>query len=545
VEYPLRPESQSVDAESSFEDMMLLLEGDQGLERENVLEQLIDYCGDRVFQYKTYSGTVADMYASCPAFSVTVEQGFDYAIAWLNEKDGQIEPQTLSADTTAEKSAESTEPSNPDDQSNDLQQEPDGASEHTIDTANDSISNATATKDAEQSSSERTDSGDIHQSAKASVEQVSMNTPQRSDNTASKKATAPGIIQPAEKPSSEKVTSTHEDVPSAIVAPAIELPVEPETGNEKSNLDKSKAIEITPPIVTGEIEPAQPTVPLAQEVATDELEMDANYLVDSTNTIEQVTPVEAENIAEYKHELEPEHSSYIEPLIAASDAESEATSSVSFEEEVDTNDFKLSQPIEQSDEPEGTMTIEENIVEATGEDTEQLGVEIQSVEVPLAVDSEAAVPFVALEQHILFEDLPELAGVLGLDDIDTMPLHERSVIAEQAEAVISAVAVLESARTEQQCREALKTVQAKLAEILQALGCADYERLAAQLLHSYDIHVLQRYLLQLIQYLRLQKNDVSSILSRQVTMLQTNRRIGMHAVNAAVSLAGRLPDLMA
>lgn len=52
-------------------------------ERERVIEQLVDYYGDEIIYYGTYTGTIAVVAEACPAFQYVLTQGFDAALSWI------------------------------------------------------------------------------------------------------------------------------------------------------------------------------------------------------------------------------------------------------------------------------------------------------------------------------------------------------------------------------------------------------------------------------------------------------------------------------
>ncbi len=513
--------------------------------RGDALAELEAMHGGRVFHYGSYSGTVTDMYNSCPAFGEVLERGTGAASAWLESRD---EPQTMketekieeeSPSTAEEQESRAEEKSAPiiQTESKETAKAPAPAVEQEVQQATNKAVEAVPNVDTKslddfKVAQENVAASNQNQSVEAAPEAVRAE-PSSTESVADI-STSKEVIQAAAPPQavehSAGVTSDSEGTADTtkpkpeLVAMAVVSPLIRDEINEPR-------IEVSEPTASSKIE--APEKQMGTEKGSGGVNQEALLsdvpIIVSDNptpniplTLQRDTP--SYDRLEESGVAEAEELPNVESLQRAenSDLSEEYADYDTSIPELDDSTEPLESAVVSDEMDEEIVTIAEN----WHEEDEATTVLHKALENEQA-DTEV-VPSVEQEVSDMVSELigepPEIKN-----NYNPMKAYL------QASTVIKKIELLENARTAEECHDALQAVREELAGMLFLLGYDNADEIVELLTKRYDVQTLKKFIVSLM---RIMTSAERSATRHQLTpiVLPSHHKCGSSVVRMVVSL---------
>ncbi len=562
----LQPESSFVAENELTDEQLYAASFENNDETEAALVQLEVEFGDRIFNYKSYSGTVAQLYSSCPAFPIVLAKGYDYARNWLEGNDQPAE------DTPDSNEDDNTEPdSEPDaDESGSVGNiEPDVKADDTRAVAEAESARDISGKTSEANVATRSPgSGEATKALQAAVIARREGAKQRESTALSaplvekkQSKSDSGVQLIAERDerndSSVKVVPADDQSKLQEAQPQVTEIIESHIDN-KAGVDSSSELlpEHTPELAKLPIQPA------VEVTRIGEIDGDANNEPTPNDGLEQLDGyilhdqpalhVPTEFIGEVltvdvteprSDQVELTESQEAEPRAAVI----ETTERVEIVDTIDDESDII--PFSDIATQEG-ITEEYDVAEedpAVARTHEMLELYESNMDEP-SVETEIGVADIedvtenyedaALPVQEVIEVMEEITGELP----DLLPEEIPLETVRQISKLEQGIHKLETARTAKECHEALVVIRVELASLLSLLGYDNAGAIAERLVQQYDMATLKNYLAQLMRLLESRRSK--SIMTRQMRLKPLHRRFGIHAVGRVV-LLGRTPQFAA
>jgi len=486
--------------------------------REKTLNELEAMFGGRVFYYGEYSGTVADMANSCPAFGDILEQGAPSAAAWLEANDQPLEAKNEEDDKKLD----------------DLEEPPEARSEKAETQPQPKVeTNAkaviadkpkTMTDEAQSPSAVSAEDNQMTDRSDEKPDHLSQNLSNKSSEAPVETATASDAkADPVESVSSDQVPdlNTHvSDGDGIISGEALQVTTDKQDDDKKSHVS---ALDISGNLALVGNDFAPPVH--EESVGSVDTSKVGNIKVDDSPS---------ENIIDTKETL-----GLADPL---SEAEEAAAHSLVGEVAPDKTEYEPYWPV---DTPGASEESVDETVADNHPDIETI-LSVMTNEINKPKDEADTEPQVISGEISEPEVLPaEVLELLSELISETPELTVEASIAglrQQAALTVKAVGVLEKSKTAEECKEALGYIRIELANLLMLLGYKNTDALADQLVKQYGMQTLKEYIMLLMKYLA-QSQEVVSGKTRQANHSISPRHYGVHAVRTVVSLTFGSPKL--
>lgn|GEM_PF-5864174 len=431
---------------------------------EEIVAEVEAYFGGRVFTFKSYSGTAAEIAALCPMAKMAFMRGAEFAISFLEKFDGTPEPKK--EEEPAEEPAEAEE---------------EAALQQPIDTKQ--------KPDARYAVQEKETEIAL---AKTNVAQVAISMVMREAKTpeplsvqadVTERAPLPQPVvfveqKPVKRAKAEaKTLKTHERQPVVEIPEPVATVTEPvkakgPVGKEVVEQSRTDAAPVRESIVAtvddelvGEIIPV-----LEMEETIMELDAELSDDKEAIGEEDAVTPEQSlTEFLEFAKDEPEESDDMTEDVIGESSlfesAESESVQEEAIMEEASTES------------QEATATdIYEMIAEQLGiEHTEPSATEAPDEQFERSAEVVPVAPLLTIVEEII--DVSE----------EAQPEMKQYLV-----EVVRSIEVLKWSRTAEECQEAVSGLKANLTRLFEALGYDDPELTAMALLEQYDIESIDK-----------------------------------------------------
>lgn len=530
-------------AESDFDFDDFLNEMGVDLEtRDATLVELEATYGGRVFRYGQYTGTVADMAVSCPAFRDILEQGVGAATSWLESNDEpeaeEDEDEKIVADGAEDETPQSEEPQQAE-QSKEVQS--------TVDDRNHSAINIPQDIQHPNDKTENeTPDASTYSEAMPDTTPIGQHTLQHD---------APVVSREIIDPNSEVnvtydpvVQNTVEQLESITPANSSEpqVEVEPQFGDVPNANPASVNNELVQSVEADDLAKFMSSDAVVEEAAVEQPVV-VNESVDAVAPFaKNEYTVNNDKVAlagaDYKGDVYEDSVAHLqddEPVV-------NATAVAVKEAPLDEVDFwhgsDSAQELYGEEQQPGEMmtTYDDASIDIARENnnfvpnsmTEQ-DTNISEIDEALAVEPSEGTDEARPVPPEVVEVIAELTGQIPdeLPEVRTIDLYV------QANATVRAIEVLEKARSAEDCKEALEVLRVELETLLQRLGYADAQAMAERLTRHYDIASLKKYIMLLSRTFLLEQMKDEKPQTLPVKPDVPYHRYGAQAVRMVVDFA--------